>query len=43
MKEAEMIKIGTWIADVLDNIGDESVRARVKAEARNLALQFPVP
>jgi glycine hydroxymethyltransferase len=43
MKEAEMIKIGTWIADVLDNIGDESIRARVKAEARNLALQFPVP
>ena len=43
MKEAEMIKIGTWIADVLDNITDTSVQERVKREARELAVQFPVP
>ena len=43
MKEAEMIKIGTWIADVLDNINDTTVQARVKREARELAVQFPVP
>lgn len=38
-----MIKIGTWIADVLDNIADESVQARVKAEAAKLVAGFPVP
>ncbi len=43
MKEAEMIKIGTWIADVLDNIADTEVQARVKREAKALALQFLVP
>ena len=43
MKEPEMIKIGTWIADVLDNIADTSVQERVKREAKALALQFPVP
>ena len=43
MKEPEMIKIGTWIADVLDNIADTSVQERVKREAKELALGFPVP
>ncbi len=43
MKEAEMIKIGTWIADVLDNVADTSVQARVKRDAAALAAGFPVP
>ena len=43
MKEPEMIKIGTWIADVLDNIADTSVQARVKREAAALVANFPVP
>jgi glycine hydroxymethyltransferase len=43
MKEPEMIKIGTWIADVLDNIADVSIQERVKREAKALALAFPVP
>ena len=43
MKEAEMIKIGTWIADVLDNIADTAVQARVKREAAALVAGFPVP
>ncbi len=43
MKEPEMIKIGTWIADVLDNIADETVQARVKREAKELVAGFPVP
>ena len=43
MKDAEMIKIGTWIADILDNIADETIQARVKRDAKALALQFPVP
>ncbi len=43
MGEAEMIKIGTWIADVLDNIADTAVQARVKREAAQLVAGFPVP
>ena len=43
MKEAEMIKIGTWIADVLDNIADTNVQARVKRDAAVLVANFPVP
>ncbi len=43
MKEAEMIKIGTWIADVLDDITDTSVQERVKREAAALVAGFPVP
>ncbi|MBO7721136.1 MAG: serine hydroxymethyltransferase [Kiritimatiellae bacterium] len=43
MKEPEMIKIGTWIADVLDNIADTAVQARVKHEAAELVAKFPVP
>ena len=43
MKEPEMIKIGTWIADVLDNIADTSVQERVKKEAAALVAGFPVP
>ena len=43
MKEPEMIKIGTWIADVLDNIADTAVQERVKREAAALVANFPVP
>ena len=43
MKEAEMIKIGTWIADVLDDITNAEVQARVKRDAAELVAGFPVP
>ncbi|MBQ1344905.1 MAG: serine hydroxymethyltransferase [Kiritimatiellae bacterium] len=43
MKEPEMIKIGTWIADVLDDITNTDVQARVKREAAALVANFPVP
>ena len=43
MKEPDMIKIGTWIADVLDNIADTTVQERVKREAKALVANFPVP
>ena len=43
MKEPEMIKIGTWIADVLDNVADAGVQARVKRDAAALVAGFPVP
>ena len=43
MKEPEMAKIGTWIADILDDITDTAVQARVKREAAELVAGFPVP
>ncbi|MBP5285628.1 MAG: serine hydroxymethyltransferase [Kiritimatiellae bacterium] len=43
MKEPEMIKIGTWIADVLDDVSNTAVQERVKREAKELAAKFPVP
>ena len=43
MRESEMIKIGTWIADVLDDVTNADVIARVKREAAQLAASFPVP
>jgi len=43
MREGEMIKIGTWIADVLDDITNEAVQQRVKKEAAALVADFPVP
>ena len=43
MKEPEMVKIGTWIADVLDDITNTDVQARVKKEAAQLVAGFPVP
>ena len=43
MKEAEAAEIGTWIADVLDDISDVSVQERVKREAKALVAGFPVP
>ena len=43
MKEPEMIKIGTWIADVLDDITNTTVQERVKREAAALVANFPVP
>jgi glycine/serine hydroxymethyltransferase len=43
MREAEMIKIGTWIADVLDDITNEEVKARVRRDAAELVKAFPVP
>ena len=43
MKEPEMVKIGTWIADVLDDITNVEVQARVKKAAAELVAGFPVP
>ena len=43
MGEAECAAIGGWIADVLDDIADAGVAARVKARAAELVAGFPVP
>lgn len=41
-KEAEAQQVATWICDILSNMGDESVIARVKQEAVALCEQHPV-
>lgn len=43
MKEKEAVKIGGWIADVLDDITDVKVQAKVKAKAKALTARFLVP
>jgi glycine hydroxymethyltransferase len=42
MKEPEMRKIGGWIAEVLTNLEDETVIARVRREAEALTARFPL-
>ncbi|HSR49946.1 MAG TPA: serine hydroxymethyltransferase [Acidobacteriota bacterium] len=42
MKEAEMKRVGGWIARVLDNIDDASVHRQVRDEIRAFAADFPL-
>ncbi len=42
MKESEMEVIGGWIADVLDDIGDERVQQRVRRDVEMLCEKFPL-
>ncbi len=42
MGEAEMDRIAGWIAEILSNIGDASVTARVRGEVEALAARFPL-
>lgn len=41
-KQAEAEQVANWICDVLDNIADESVIARVREQVKALCKQFPV-
>lgn len=41
-KEAEMIEIANMMCDVMENIDDEEVSARVREKVSNLCLRFPV-
>jgi glycine hydroxymethyltransferase len=43
MGAAEMARVAAWIAQVLHNMGDESLRRRVADEVRDLCAGFPVP
>ena len=42
MREPEMEKIATWMADVLDHLGDAATEHRVRAEVAALAAKFPL-
>ena len=41
-KEEQAKQVATWICDILDNMGDESVVKRVQDEVVSLCSQFPV-
>ena len=41
-KEEQAKQVATWICDILDNMGDESVIKRVQDEVVALCAQFPV-
>lgn len=43
MREAEMAAVARLIGRVLDAVDDESVRAAVRGDARDLAAAFPIP
>jgi glycine hydroxymethyltransferase len=39
----EMRRVAGWITEVIENVEDEAVSARVRAEVREMAGSFPVP
>jgi glycine hydroxymethyltransferase len=39
---AEVQQVATWICDVLDDVTNEAVQARVRAEVKALCARFPV-
>ena len=43
MGEAEMVKIGMWIADILGNLADTALQAKVRGEVAALTAGFLVP
>ncbi|MBI4466538.1 MAG: serine hydroxymethyltransferase [Acidobacteria bacterium] len=42
MKEAEMERIGHWIADALEHLGDEALNHRIRSQVGELTSQFPL-
>jgi glycine hydroxymethyltransferase len=42
MREPEMEKIATWIAEVLTHLGDAAIEQRVRSEVASLAARFPL-
>jgi glycine hydroxymethyltransferase len=40
--EADVRELAGWICDILDNMGDASVRARVRGQVQQLCGRFPV-
>ncbi|MBL7480067.1 serine hydroxymethyltransferase [Legionella bononiensis] len=41
-KEKEITLLSNWVADILDNINDETINARVKTQVLLLCREFPV-
>ena len=43
MKEPEMQRIGTWIADILSDLSNTALTEKVRAEVAALTAGFRVP
>jgi glycine hydroxymethyltransferase len=41
-REAEVRDLASWICDIIDNLGDSSVRARVCGKVEEICRRFPV-
>ncbi|KTD47564.1 serine hydroxymethyltransferase [Legionella quateirensis] len=41
-KEKEITLLSNWVADILDNVNDETINARVKTQVLLLCREFPV-
>ena len=41
-KEAEIVQVAHWVADILDNLDDDTVLAETKAAVLELCKRFPV-
>jgi glycine hydroxymethyltransferase len=42
MRELDMARIATWIADVLSHLGDSERERRIRGEVAEFAVQFPL-
>jgi glycine hydroxymethyltransferase len=42
MREPEMDQIGSWIAEILSNIGNTEIEQRVRKQVAELAAKFPI-
>jgi len=40
--EADVRELAGWICDILDNLADTSVRARVRGQVQALCRRYPV-
>ena len=43
MKEKEMCQVGDWIADVISNMDDARLHARIREAVTQFASQYPMP
>ena len=41
-KEAEISELAGWIADIVDNLDDEALNARVREQVLDICKRFPV-
>jgi glycine hydroxymethyltransferase len=42
MKEAEMVKVGGWITDVLKNVNNDLRLNEIRKDVETFARQFPL-
>jgi glycine hydroxymethyltransferase len=42
MKEPEMHLIGTWVAEILNHVGDSDIEQKVRQQVAELAARFPI-